>query len=220
MSLPSHCLLDLDGTIINSAPGITDSVRYALRKMGRELPDGFDLHRFIGPPLLSAFSDFCGMDIAEAERAVALYREHYRAGAMLQCTVYDGIAETLSALTAMGIPFALATCKPWEFARQILSHFALLSGFSGIYGPEMDGTRNTKAEVIAFALQQLHWEPSAVLMVGDRADDVNGATACGIPCAGALWGFGSREELTGAGACTLLHRPTDLISLWKPSDRL
>ncbi len=215
----THCLLDLDGTVINSAPGITSSVRYALRKTGCRLPDGFDLHRFIGPPLFNAFSDFCGMDPTDAERAVSFYREHYRAGAMFQCTVYDGIRETLTALTSSGISCALATCKPWKFAHQILSHFELLSFFSGVYGPELDGTRNEKAEVIAHAMQQLHIPmPSTVLMIGDRADDVNGARACGIACAGVLWGFGSERELKDAGALTLLNHPSDLIKLFETND--
>ena len=47
-------------------------------------------------------------------------------------------------------------------------------------------------------------------MVGDRRHDVEGAAAFGIDCVGVLYGYGSREELTAAGACFLAEQPTDI----------
>ena len=213
MSKPTYCFFDLDGTITDSAPGITGSVRYAMNKMGKEIPDGLDLRCFIGPPLLYGFSTFCGMSEADSIRAVELYRENYRAGGMLDCRVYDGIRNTLEALSERGVTLVLATCKPHEFATRILAHFDLLRYFSFVSGPEMDGTRNTKAEVIAYALEHFGiTDKSSVLMIGDRADDVIGAAANAIDCAGVLWGFGSQDELKRAGAVAVLNIPSDILA--------
>lgn len=216
MQRPTYCFFDLDGTITDSAPGITGSVRYALQKLNVPIPEGLNLNCFIGPPLLYGFSTFCGLSEADSVRAVELYRENYRAGGMFECRVYDGIRETLEALFNQGTPIVLATCKPHEFATKILERFGLLQYFRFVSGPEMDGTRNTKAEVIAYAMGQLAiTDPKAILMVGDRADDVLGAKENNVNCAGVLWGFGSREELTNAGAALLLSSPREIPSLFQ-----
>ena len=213
MSRYQYCFWDLDGTLTDSAPGITHSVRYAMEKMGQPLPPKQDLTCFIGPPLLYSFSHFLGLSEEDSHRAVDYYRECYRAGAMLECHVYDGVRETLEQLNANGIICVLATCKPHEFANRIIEHFDLKKYFSYVSGPEMDGTRNEKHEVIAYAMENLGI-PSAdiVLMVGDRRDDVVGAARCQMDCVGVRWGFGSETELLEAGAVGILSHPCELLS--------
>jgi phosphoglycolate phosphatase len=186
-----------------------------MKKLNRPIPEGLDLRCFIGPPLLYGFSTFCNLGEADTVRAVEYYRENYRAGGMLDCRVYDGIRKALDALSKSGVTLVLATCKPHEFATKILEHFDLLRYFAFVSGPEMDGTRNTKAEVIAYALEKCSIDdPTAVLMIGDRADDVNGAKENGIDCAGVLWGFGSEAELNDAGAAAILSTPSDILELF------
>lgn len=196
-----YCFFDLDGTVTDSAPGITHSVQYALKKRGIEPPPSSELLGFIGPPLVWSFSHFFGMSREESLAAVDAYREYYRAGGMLECTVYPGIPELLRTLHDAGIQCVLATCKPYVFANAILAHFDLLDSFVMVSGPEIDGTRNEKHEVIRYAMDQLAiTDPSEILMIGDRDNDVLGARANGIDTYGVLWGFGSEQELMEAGA--------------------
>ena len=216
MSRYQYCFWDLDGTITNSAPGITHSVRYAMEKMGKPLEPDHDLRCFIGPPLLYSFEHFLGLSPEESQRAVDLYRVCYRAGAMLECEVYDGIRETLEKLERRGIVSVLATCKPHEFACRIVEHFDLAKHLAFVSGPEMDGTRNEKHEVIAYAMEKLGIpSPDAVLMVGDRRDDVVGAKRCNMDCVGVEWGFGTREELEAAGAVKTVQKPQDLLQFFE-----
>ncbi len=197
----THAFFDLDGTLTNSAPGITHSVQYALRTGGLEAPPEDELYGFIGPPLIRSFCKYFGMTEAEALAAIDRYREYYRARGMLECTLYDGVRALLEMLHSRGVICVLATCKPYHFAEKILAHFELDRYFAFVSGPELDGTRGEKHEVIAHALSHLGVEDaSAVLMIGDRADDVKGAARCGMACAGVLWGFGSEAELCEAGA--------------------
>lgn len=86
------CLLfDLDGTLTDSAPGILHSVQYALKAFSMHLP-AQTLNKFIGPPLRESFCRYAGMSHADAERAVARYRECFVGqGAMFENAVYDGI---------------------------------------------------------------------------------------------------------------------------------
>lgn len=72
-----YILFDLDGTLTNSEEGIIKCVRYALDKLGREIPGEEDLLKFIGPPLVDSFRDIMGMTKEEAAHATAVYRERY-----------------------------------------------------------------------------------------------------------------------------------------------
>lgn len=211
----TYAFFDLDGTLTNSAPGITRSVQYALRKFGIEPPPEEELTVFVGPPLVQSFSKYFGMDEAQSLKAVEYYREYYRAKGMLENEVYDGIYELLGALNEQGTVCVLATCKPHEFAEKILAHFGLDKYFAFVSGPEMDGTRGEKHEVIEYAMERLSiTDTERLLMVGDRRDDVLGALRHGIDCAGVLWGFGSREELTDAGARYLCDTPMELTDFF------
>ncbi len=209
-----YCFFDLDGTLIDSSEGILHSVAYALKKMGLPPLSEGEGYRFIGPPLVQAFGEQRGLSHEDCLCAVKYYRENYRAGGILECSVYDGIVALLQALRARGVICVLATCKPHEFARQILLHHGLDGYFSFVSGPEMDGTRNEKEEVIAYAIEQLGIGGEDVIMVGDRAGDVFGAQRNGVRTVGVLWGFGSREELETAGAWQIASAPEEIPSLF------
>ena len=209
---PSVVLFDLDGTLTASGPGILASVRYALTELGQPVPPPGALDSFIGPPLLDSFREVCGMDVDRAQEAIAAYRVYYGRSGQFENSVYAGIPETLDALQAAGCVLAVATSKAEPYARSILDHFGLSQWFTAIVGSELDGRRTLKAEVIAEVLHRLDRQADGAVMIGDRSHDVHGATATGMPCLGALWGYGGAEELTSAGAARLVERPADLVA--------
>jgi phosphoglycolate phosphatase len=170
---------------------------------------------FIGPPLFWSFSHYFKMSAEEAKKAIDTYREYYSVTGMLECDLYEGIRELLEDLRARGVHCVLATCKPHFFANKILAHYQLDSLFEFVSGPEIDGTRGEKHEVIAYATEQLGiTDPASILMIGDREGDVLGAKQHGIDCAGVLWGFGSKKELEEAGARYLCAAPKELSALF------
>ena len=210
----THVFFDLDGTLIDSSEGITRSVQYTLENMGYDVPPKNELLGFIGPPLLWGFSELCGMSREQAVRAVALYRERYSKIGVLECALYDGIETLLHRLCDAGIVCVLATCKPHLFANRILAHLGVKDCFAFVSGPEMDGTRGEKHEVIAHAADMLGLrDKSRILMVGDRDSDVRGAAANGMDGAGVLWGFGSDQEHVQADATYLCRTPEELWSI-------
>ncbi|MCU0283460.1 MAG: HAD hydrolase-like protein [Candidatus Nanopelagicales bacterium] len=202
-------LFDLDGTLTASGPGILASVRHALAVLGEPEPDGASLARFIGPPLLESFVAECGLDEPRAWEAVLAYRGHYEVVGQYLNAVYPGIPEVLDALRADGRRLVVATSKAEPYARSILAHFDLLDRFDAVVGSLLDGGRTAKAEVIAEALRRCGGP--APVMVGDRHHDVTGAGAHALPAIGALWGYGSADELWAAGAAVVLADPLDLI---------
>jgi len=207
-----YIFFDLDGTLTDPFLGITNSVIYALEKMGYPHGENSEYRLFIGPPLRESFQLKCGMTADEAERALALYREYFSPIGIFENRVYDGIPELLNKLKNDGYTVVLATSKPEVYAKRILEKFDLMKFFSGVFGAELDGTRDRKDEVIAYALASLGASPDDVIMVGDRIHDVLGAAAHGIKTVGVLYGYGSREELTAAGAVSLADDPSDLYN--------
>ena len=210
-------LFDLDGTLVNSAEGITKSVAYALSCFGIQA-DERGLTCFIGPPLIDSFMRFYGFSKEQAGEAVDFYRARYRTKGVYENTVYPGIGEALAALKREGVCTAVATSKPEVFANVVVDDMGLRPFLDGVFGAELDdkqlrrsGFRSEKADVIEYALDRLCvCDRSKVLMVGDRKHDIIGAKACGIDSCGVLWGFGDREELTAAGADYIAAAPADI----------
>ena len=146
-------LVDLDGTLVDPKPGLIGSVQYALAQLGHPVPPAEELLWLIGPPLRVSFPKLLGRpDLTE--QAIAHYRERYFDGGMYDAIVYDGVPAALDALSDAGCRLFVATAKAHHFARPILERFDLARRFAGIHGPELDGTNDNKADLIAHMIAQ------------------------------------------------------------------
>ena len=178
-------LFDLDGTLTESGPGIMKAAQYALRFYGIEKP-WQELSYFVGPPLSETFAAF--VPEPEIPGIIAKFREYYQKDGWLDNAPYPGVREMLDALRAGGKHLMVATSKLDRLAVQVLAHFDLLSRFEAVCGaPEV--------------------------MVGDRKYDITGGHQAGLAAIGVLYGYGSREELTQAGADALAESPEALTKL-------
>ncbi|KQS60537.1 haloacid dehalogenase [Geodermatophilus sp. Leaf369] len=202
-------LFDLDGTLVDSSPGIHASIRVAADALGLPAPTADQLTAMVGPPLQDGFAAAFGLAGADVDRAVAAYRAHYAAGAILDAPVYPGIAELLGVLRADGAVLAVATSKPEEFARRILDHVGLTDAVASVHGATMDGRVRHKQQVVGLALAA-HPDGERPVLVGDRAQDVVGARVHGLPCIGAGWGPARPGELAQAGAAVVCAVPGDV----------
>lgn len=207
-----HVLVDLDGTLLDPKPGILGSIQYALQRLGAPVPPIDELAWAIGPPLRTTFPRLLGR-VDRTEEAVALYRENYRNGAMYDAVVYAGIPKALDALTTAGCRLIVATAKPHFFARPILERFDLTRHFIAIHGPELDGTNDSKADLIAHIIEQHHVRADAAIMIGDREHDMIAAAHNGMRAVGVTWGYGSSDELNAAGATMLSNSPDRLAGM-------
>lgn len=207
----THVLIDLDGTLSDSSPGIGRSIRHAFEACGFEPPDAEHVRALIGPPFEDTFPRL-GVPVSEIERVVTAYRERYEDVGLFENALYPGIVEMVAELAA-GHTLAIATAKPEPTAIRIVEHFGLGEHFAVQAGAsvEIGAGRRTKAQVIEHALGALATGPGDhVVMVGDREHDVEGARAHGIDCIGVTWGFGGRDELERAGATAIVDRPGEV----------
>jgi len=216
--LPTHVLVDLDGTISDSEPGIGRSIVYAFERCGYPAPDPATIRSLIGPPFETSFPKI-GVHVDDLERVIDTYRERYDHVGKFENEMYDGAPAMLRALIDAGHTLTLATAKPQDIAIDILDHFGISDLFEHRVGAltEIGSGRRTKGEVITHALHLLGISPhdrialDHVVMVGDRDHDVEGAHLNAIDCIGVTYGFGSRLELQEAGAVTIVDTPHDVV---------
>jgi phosphoglycolate phosphatase len=208
-------LWDLDGTIIDSRAGIFNSFNHTFAAMGLPLLEREDLNQYIGPPLLDSFIQICGGDLAEAERAKAIYRERYiQGGGALEAEVFAGILEVIAASKDEGKFNSLATSKGYSGVKIVGDHYGFLHLFDVLGTATNDGTRSTKADVISYALAELQLidaDLSRVVLVGDRIHDIEGAREHGIEVILVKWGSGNATEWAQADA--LAATPNELAQL-------
>jgi phosphoglycolate phosphatase len=192
---PQLVIFDLDGTLTDSAIGIVASFRHALTHIGAAIPDGDLAAQIVGPPMDETFR---AMELdGRADEAFAAFRAEYGSRGWAMNSLFDGIEPLLADLHVAGVRLAVATSKLEPTARRILAHFGLDHHFEVIAGASPDGSRKSKTEVLAHALDQLRPLPERVVMVGDRSHDVDGAAAHGIDTVVVGWGYG-RGDFTDA----------------------
>lgn len=228
-----YLLFDLDGTLTDPKEGITTSVQYALKAFGIDEPDLDKLEPFIGPPLRESFMKFYNLNEKEAEEAVEKYREWFAPKGIFQNKLYAGIKELLSELKESGKILAVASSKPQVFVEKVLRHFAIYEYFDVIVGSELDGTRDSKEEVVEEALRRLAAaggrkpvpeakeesikltgeERRQMAMIGDRKFDVYGGKKHGLTTVGVTFGYAQEGELEEAGADYIVDTVEELRRL-------
>lgn len=204
---------DLDGTLLDTRPGIFRCVRHMLRELDAGERTDDELMTIIGPPLTAGFSRILGTDNAAlVGRAVEIYRAEYAAAGMYEAQVYAGIEPLCGRLRADGVLLRVVTSKAQVFAEKIVARFGLDRYFERVYGPDLSGNHSDKTELIAHVLSSEGIVSANAAMIGDREYDVIGARANGVLAVGALWGFGSKTELKEAGAEIFASSPADVLN--------
>ena len=210
---PDVLLFDLDGTLTDPKPGIVGSLRFALGQLAAPYPPDDVLASYIGPPLRGTFATLLGTNESDRiEEAMRLYRQRFADTGLYENRVYDGVPEMLERAGSAATAVYVATSKPAIYAERIVRHFGLAHHFRKVYGPELDGRYEDKAELLAHILTRESVEPKAAVMIGDRAADVRAAKVSGVRSIGVLWGYGSERELIDAKADALCATPHELVA--------
>lgn len=204
-------LFDLDGTLTDSGEGIINCAVYALEQLGLPVPPRDTMGVFVGPPLWDTFEKF-GVPKEKTDEAVRIFRSRYIPVGKFENTPYPGIGETLAELKRQGCRLYVATSKPETTAVEILEHFDLAKYFDEICGADLDRSRNSKSQVIAYLLEKTPADEERI-MVGDTAYDVIGAAAHGIPTIGVSWGYGEVKDMVDAGAAAICENTDELLQL-------
>ena len=206
-------LLDLDGTLSESEPGIVGSLAEALTAEGLALPSPEVLRTTIGPPFALGLPAI-GVPADRVDGVVRRYRARYGATGLFETTLYAGVVDMLAALRRGGMVLALATSKPEDSALRVVAHLGIADHLDAVAGADIELGRVDKASVIARALELVGVDPGPeVVMVGDRHHDVDGARAHGIDTIVAAWGYGTPDEHLSAAPYAVARTPADVVRL-------
>jgi phosphoglycolate phosphatase len=203
-------IFDLDGTLVDSLPGIAEALNQALSKRGfrRHPPEA--VRGMIG----SGATELCRRalpDAATASEIAALeeaFREAYHRLWPESTVPFPGIADLLHVLQARGHPLAVLSNKPDPFAREMVTALFHESLFDRVVGQIEGAARKPDPASIAPILG--HWQvlPGDSLLIGDSDIDRQTAAAAGMPFLGVAWGYQDPARLGPRVAATVADLQT------------
>ena len=209
-----YVFFDFDGTISDSKSGVIEAVVHVLDHFGMHVSDTEPLKCYVGPPLELAFMEYAGLAPEHIGEVVRLYRSYYNAHCLEQNYLFDGIRELFSVLRENGCKVIVATNKYQTIVEGLIDDFGITDLVDFIAGHDEAAGRNTKADVIKYAVDSLGiTDISKAVMVGDRKYDIAGAQAVGMDSIGILYGCGEREELEKAGATYIAATTADVADI-------
>lgn len=186
-------LFDLDGTLLDSSPGVISGVQLVIKELGLPpiSPEEIASH-FIGPPLHHSLGTYFNLSEEEVNKGVDIFRDYYPKEGIYKASAYEGIPSLMATLKQKGIRTGVATLKPDHLAKRILHLFGIAQYCDIIHGADLEG-KLTKADIVALCLKELGAEKAQTVLVGDTEFDAQGAQAQGVAFVGVRWGFGYKE---------------------------
>ncbi len=215
MSIKGVCF-DLDGTLLDTLADLADSMNRTLERHGLPTHPVEAYKTFVGnglTVLVRRAAPAAEGDDDLARQLIDGMRAEYAKRWAERTRPYDGVPEMLNALEARGVAMGILSNKPHDFTElcvaELLPHwkFQVVLGVSETTPakPDPTGLKNLCSE--------MGLDRSEFLYVGDTNTDVETAKAGGLVAVGVLWGFRGADELTAAGADTLIAHPVELLEL-------
>jgi phosphoglycolate phosphatase len=200
-------LIDLDGTLLDTAPDLAFAANMARAAFGlAELPTA-RVALFVGKGtdmlVQRALADNLDgrMDAADFPRAKAVFEEHYRIVNGTRSRVFDRVPEALAKLRAAGLLLACVTNKPREFTVPLLERSGLLPHLDAVVCGDEVARRKPHPDLILEACTRLHVPPGNAILIGDSTNDAQAAHAAGATSVLVETGYNEGEsvhDLAGA----------------------
>ena len=211
-------IFDLDGTLINSIEDLADAMNYALNKLGFQIHSLEKYHYFVGDGLKNLIARAIPENSRTNENFVKvqnLFSEYYSENYYKKTKIYDNIIELLNIIKSNDIKIAVASNKPDEFTKKIISKLFDKDLFDFVSGNKTDVPHKPNPQIINDLLNKLKISKENAVMIGDTNVDIFTGKNAEIRTIGCLWGFRDRAELEEAGADFIAKNPLDIENALK-----
>lgn len=219
---PRACILDLDGTLIDSLADLADAANASLAAAGYPEHPCDAYRTFVGNGITVLIQRALPPDVARGMSPQALqhivdhmnrlYADNWHAKTLC----YAGIPELVARLHRQSIPLAVLSNKPHVFTCKIIDYFFPSKPFRLVYGARPDYPHKPDPAMALHIAQELNLPPADIAFVGDSNVDISTGLRAGMSTIGVCWGFRTREELISAGATVLVEQPEDIALLLAP----
>ncbi|HJB22390.1 MAG TPA: HAD family hydrolase [Candidatus Fournierella merdavium] len=210
-----HVVFDLDGTLLNTLRDLADAANFVCRANGWPEHTVDEYRYFVGngiPKLCWRFAPETARDEAAQKEVLAQFSARYDAHKEDTTAPYPGIEAMLDKLEAAGVRYGVLTNKEDSLAKAVMEHY-FPGRFRFVQGAVPGVPTKPDPTALRRLLARMGADPARTLFVGDSDVDIHTAHNAGLPGAGVLWGFRTRQELKAAGANALADTPADLARI-------
>lgn len=205
-------VFDLDGTLIDSYAAIHASLNAVLEAFARPSLTADETRRMVGHGLEMLIEKAVGKE--NVTEGVRVFCARYEDEGPAQTMLLPGADHVTRALTARGVPLAIASNKPSYFSRQLLSALGIAERFRSVVGPDLSFPPKPDPAMVLAALDVLAVRPDETLFVGDMTVDVDTARAARMRIAVLPTGSATREELLASAPDYVFDRLEDVLGLF------
>jgi phosphoglycolate phosphatase len=198
--LPIKLLIfDLDGTLIDSLPDLTDAANEVRAHYHFPPLTSEEVRKLVGQGARSLVSRAlpCASP-AQIEDGLKIYLDYNLAHIADKTRVYPGVVETLDALRARDLKLCVLSNKNVALCREVLARFGLEQYFPTVVGADSLPYRKPSPEPVLALLKEFGLEPRASVMIGDSINDIAAGGGAGVVTVGCSYGYGDSSELAGA----------------------
>ena len=195
-------MIDLDGTLINTAPDLADCVNIMLERMGRESWPLDKVSGWIGNGVSRlvkrALTDSMDgePDSVDYEKGYVLFLEAYGENVSAKSRPYDGVVAGLEKLKDMGFLLACVTNKAAAFTLPLLADLELDGYFELVVSGDSLPRKKPDPLPLTHACDFFGITPDQGILIGDSANDVKAAVAAGMPVICVNYGYNQGVDLT------------------------
>jgi 2-phosphoglycolate phosphatase len=209
-------LLDLDGTLVDTAPDMVGTLNRLLRNHGQAPADQHTASKLVsnGARALIEFGFAKPLEEARSLDLIEQFLSDYAEHVADQSKVYTGMSEVLDLCTENRIVWGVITNKPLELSRALLEGLGLFDRCSILLGGDSLPVKKPDPAPMLHSCMVLNLAPSECLYVGDHERDILAGRNAGMDTAAALWGYINEDQSPADwGASYMLNEPSGLMQL-------
>ena len=187
-------VFDLDGTLVDTAPDLLDSLNHCLAISGLKTADRESLRKFVGQGgrvmIERAFAaQQKQTDEAQLDNLVEEFRKHYVDNMPGHSAFFPGVLEAMDRFSARGYKLAVCTNKYEALSVKLLTAMGEAARFAAICGADTFAYRKPDPRHLTDTIARAGGNREQAIMVGDSRTDIDTAKAAGIPVVAVDFGY-------------------------------